>query len=187
MKTKAAVIFSLFAVLLVVSGCAIKTHSVYEDRKDQDLSSGNRGFVSGAPAPAPAETPKREIKVVEIELFPWLHKPSEREAERARKEKRKKAESSVKTPVAAPAEEEPEVSEQPVAPSPAIREYKVQPNDTLQKISQKFYGTYGKWRRIYDANADVLRDPNRLRVGQVLKIPADPSQPAVPQAPEKLK
>jgi nucleoid-associated protein YgaU len=52
--------------------------------------------------------------------------------------------------------------------------YTVAKNDTLQKISKKFYGTTKRWMKIYDANKDVLRAPDKLYPGQVLNIPAGP-------------
>ena len=57
-------------------------------------------------------------------------------------------------------------------------QYMVQKDDTLQKISKKFYGSYGKWTRIYDANKDKIRDPNFLKTGVTLTIPALPAVPA---------
>lgn len=48
--------------------------------------------------------------------------------------------------------------------------YTVVRGDTLWKIAVKFYGNGNRWRKIYEDNKDVLRDPNRLRAGQVLKI-----------------
>ena len=49
--------------------------------------------------------------------------------------------------------------------------YEVQSGDVLGTISMSVYGTSKSWRKIYDANRDVLADPNRLVVGQVLRIP----------------
>jgi nucleoid-associated protein YgaU len=50
-------------------------------------------------------------------------------------------------------------------------EYVVRQGDVLSKISQEVYGTSKKWRRIFDANRDVLSDPNALRTGMRLRIP----------------
>jgi len=52
-------------------------------------------------------------------------------------------------------------------------DYKVTKNDTLQKISKKFYDSYSKWPRIYEANKDVLKSPDVLTPGITLKIPVD--------------
>lgn len=49
--------------------------------------------------------------------------------------------------------------------------YVVQKGDTLQKISEKFFGTSQKWKSIYNANKHVLKSPDRIRPGQKLIIP----------------
>jgi len=59
----------------------------------------------------------------------------------------------------------------PVPPPPA-QSYTVAAGDTLSKISQKFYGDAGKYMKIFEANRDSLKDPNLIKVGQTLKIPA---------------
>jgi nucleoid-associated protein YgaU len=50
--------------------------------------------------------------------------------------------------------------------------YTVQKDDTLQKISKKVYGSYGKWYKIYEANKSKIKNPNILRSGTVLTIPS---------------
>ncbi len=49
--------------------------------------------------------------------------------------------------------------------------YVVQKGDTLQKISDKVYGTTKVWKKIFDANKDVLGDSNKIKPGQELVIP----------------
>lgn len=52
------------------------------------------------------------------------------------------------------------------------RRYIVQQNDTLSRIAAKMYENPRAWRRIYEANRDVLGDdPGVLTVGQELIIP----------------
>ena len=54
--------------------------------------------------------------------------------------------------------------------------YTVEKGDNLSTIAKQFYGRQD-WKRIYDANRDQLDDPDRIKPGQVLKIPAkDDSQ-----------
>jgi nucleoid-associated protein YgaU len=43
--------------------------------------------------------------------------------------------------------------------------------DTLWRIAQKVYGDKEKWPLIYNANRDILQDPNKIYPRQVLKIP----------------
>ena len=62
------------------------------------------------------------------------------------------------------------------APSPApaknvARTYTIVKGDTLSKIAKSMYGDANKWRKIYEANTDILKNPDVIRPGQVLKIP----------------
>lgn len=50
--------------------------------------------------------------------------------------------------------------------------YTVQSNDSLSSIASRLLGDANRWEQIYDANRDVLGDPDDIRVGQRLKIPA---------------
>jgi len=50
--------------------------------------------------------------------------------------------------------------------------YEVQSGDTLLSIADQFYGDTAQWRRVYDANKDVIgSDPDKLKIGMKLKIP----------------
>ena len=50
--------------------------------------------------------------------------------------------------------------------------YVVKAGDTLSKIAKQEYGDANAWRRIYEANTDTLKDPDKIFPGQTLKIPA---------------
>ena len=50
--------------------------------------------------------------------------------------------------------------------------YEVKSGDTLSKIAKQEYGNANEWRRIFDANKDILKDPDKIYPGQQLKIPA---------------
>jgi nucleoid-associated protein YgaU len=56
--------------------------------------------------------------------------------------------------------------------APAEQSYSVKSGDTLSKISKQFYGDANKYMKIFDANRDTLSDPDKIKPGQVLKIPA---------------
>ncbi|MCB1844612.1 MAG: LysM peptidoglycan-binding domain-containing protein, partial [Halioglobus sp.] len=45
--------------------------------------------------------------------------------------------------------------------------------DTLGKIAKHFYGSAGKYTRIYEANRDVIENPDRIYPGQKIRIPMD--------------
>lgn len=57
------------------------------------------------------------------------------------------------------------------APAHAEQSYAVQAGDTLSKIAKRFYGEAQAYRTIFEANRDQLSDPDKIRTGQVLKIP----------------
>lgn len=50
--------------------------------------------------------------------------------------------------------------------------YEVLAGDNLSKIAKHFYGNANAWKSIFDANRDQLTDPDRIKPGQMLKIPA---------------
>ncbi len=54
---------------------------------------------------------------------------------------------------------------------PTERYHMVASGDTLGHIAQKYYGQAGKYMKIFEANREVLDDPNLIKVGQKLKIP----------------
>jgi nucleoid-associated protein YgaU len=56
--------------------------------------------------------------------------------------------------------------------STAETTYEVQAGDSLSKIAKREYGDANEWRRIYDANKDLLKDPDKIFPGQKLRIPA---------------
>ena len=49
--------------------------------------------------------------------------------------------------------------------------YTVQSGDTLWDIAVKFYKDGTKYTKIFNANKDILKDPDHIYPGQVLKIP----------------
>lgn len=54
----------------------------------------------------------------------------------------------------------------------AERTYTVVAGDSLSKIAKRQYGDANAWNRIYEANRDIIRDPDLIYPGQTLKIPA---------------
>jgi len=57
------------------------------------------------------------------------------------------------------------------ASASADRTYTVASGDTLSKIAKQFYNDANKWQRIFDANRDILSNPDRISPGQKLRIP----------------
>lgn len=63
------------------------------------------------------------------------------------------------------------------APTSAINEakliqhYRVQPGDSLWKISEKFYGIGTRWQDIFQANKDQIQNPDLIYPNQIFVIP----------------
>jgi nucleoid-associated protein YgaU len=55
--------------------------------------------------------------------------------------------------------------------STATKIYVVVAGDSLSKIAKREYGDANEWKRIYAANQDLLKDPDKIYPGQKLKIP----------------
>jgi nucleoid-associated protein YgaU len=54
----------------------------------------------------------------------------------------------------------------------AAKTYTVKPGDTLSKIAKEHLGDANAYMKIFNANKDQLSDPDKIKPGQVLKIPA---------------
>lgn len=164
------------AVLMFVScltGCAaVRTYSEDRDRVDQNLSQGNQGYLMGqSTEPLPERKMTRKHYVTEIELgFP--HKKKTKKTPGVQDQEKMTVE-AVREPEGEPVIETMASEATVPAGSAAVTSYTVEPNDTLQKISLKIYGTSKKWKKIYDANSDRLKSPDRIYAGQVLNIPQE--------------
>jgi len=167
MKKIFSSIVLLVAVSVILSGCVVRTYRKTQDRVDQDLSEGNRGYLMDTTAEIPDKerSMTRTTQVVEVEFYPAIRFD--------RKDK-------VRDPADADVSEDQfdleadyfvEEDIELVDVSVYMQEYTVQENDTLQKISQEFYGTTRKWLDIYQANQDTLEGPDQIKPGQVLRIP----------------
>lgn len=49
--------------------------------------------------------------------------------------------------------------------------YTIASGDTLSKLAKRYYGDAGKYTVIFDANLEVIKDPNKIYVGQTIRIP----------------
>ena len=55
--------------------------------------------------------------------------------------------------------------------STATQVYTVVSGDSLSKIAKREYGDANAWPKIFEANKDILKDPDKIQPGQKLKIP----------------
>jgi nucleoid-associated protein YgaU len=174
------------SVVFLLSGCVVRTYPLVRDRVDQDLA-GNRGYLKGqAPAAESAERKTtRTTQVLEVEL----HSPLKFD------KASKKTAAPVKTEETVAGEGNRGFITESVSPEVAEPEtlvintekYTVQRGDTLQKISMKYYGTTKNWNKIFEANKDKLKAPNRVYPGQVLNIPVLATDKRMKEPKENLK
>lgn len=52
-----------------------------------------------------------------------------------------------------------------------VQYYTVETGDSLWKIATKFYGNGSKYQTIFEANREVIRDPDLIYPGQKIRIP----------------
>lgn len=54
-----------------------------------------------------------------------------------------------------------------------VEYYVIQSGDTLSKLAAKYYGKATDYPRIFEANREVIIDPDKIYVGQKIRIPLD--------------
>ncbi len=74
------------------------------------------------------------------------------------------------------------ISDDLKAPPPPAKEEKKAPEaefytivsgDTLGAIAKRFYGKASMYTKIFEANREIISDPNKIYPGQTIKIPRD--------------
>ena len=56
---------------------------------------------------------------------------------------------------------------------PATTYYTIEKGDTLSKIAGRFYGDPQKYPALFEANREVIQDPDKIYPGQKIRIPQD--------------
>jgi len=54
-----------------------------------------------------------------------------------------------------------------------VEYYEIVSGDTLSAVAKKYYGKGSAYMRIFEANREVIKDPNKIYVGQKIRIPLD--------------
>jgi nucleoid-associated protein YgaU len=57
------------------------------------------------------------------------------------------------------------------APKAVAKTYTVKAGDTLSKIAMEHLGSAGAYMKIFELNKDQLTDPDKIKPGQVLRLP----------------
>ena len=61
----------------------------------------------------------------------------------------------------------------PEEPEEKVEVYEIVSGDTLGGIAKRYYGSAGKYMKIFEANRDIIDDPNKIYPGQKIRIPQD--------------
>ena len=59
----------------------------------------------------------------------------------------------------------------PEEPEEKSEVYEIVSGDTLGGIAKKYYGNAGAYMKIFEANRDIISDPNKIYPGQKIQIP----------------
>lgn len=79
--------------------------------------------------------------------------------------------SPLNQPFGAPPPQQPSAAPAGMTAASEHRMHDVVSGDTLSALAKRYYGDASKYNRIFEANRDQLSDPDRINVGQRLKIP----------------
>lgn len=166
----------VFVAIFVLSGCVVRTYEMTKDRVDQDLTAGNHGYIMGnVPASTAEEAQRpttRTTRVVEMEL----RSPIRFQKMPPKTNVSEQAPQAVEAPSEVSGNKgymTESVSPEVAAPQGSFEKYTVQKGDTLQKISQKYYGTTRNWHKIYKINKDMIKGFDKIYPGQVINIPVE--------------
>ncbi len=159
MRQMQAVVLSLVSVV-ILAGCRTATRVVDVPRVDLEVTpSGNRGYLVGQAPPAAPGKRTRQIVQTDIELPGLSNAPQTSGPLRI-------GGTSPKTEGRAGA------LGKATARGP-YDTYVVQKGESLWTIAAKpeVYGKASAWKRLFDANRDILNSPDRVRAGMTLKVP----------------
>jgi nucleoid-associated protein YgaU len=61
----------------------------------------------------------------------------------------------------------------PEEPEEKAEIYEIVSGDTLGAIAKRYYGNASKYVKIFEANKDIISDPNKIYPGQKIRIPLE--------------
>lgn len=56
-------------------------------------------------------------------------------------------------------------------PNEEVEYYEIQSGDSLWKVAEKFYGNGNEYKKIFEENKEVIKDPDLIYAGQKIRIP----------------
>jgi nucleoid-associated protein YgaU len=142
----------------------------FEEKVDEAINSlrakypGVRGLgarVDGKTVKLEGEAPSLEVKTAVMAAFNGLVE-TENTINTIR---------VVAAAVAPPPGPRPPAEAAPVPPPGSETIHVVVAGDTLGALAQKYYGKASQYMRIFEANKDILKNPDVIKIGQKLRIP----------------
>jgi nucleoid-associated protein YgaU len=61
----------------------------------------------------------------------------------------------------------------PPAPVERVEFYEIKSGDTLSAIAKTYYGKASLYTKLFEANREVIKDPNKIYPGQKIRVPLD--------------
>ena len=162
---------------MLISGCRTATRITEVPRVDLELgSSGNRGYLVGAPPEEARLKTTRQIVRTDMEI-PSFYAPQPSTPR-----------GGAATVSVGEIESQETGQREGAASGPSAASYDtyvVQKGESLWAVAARpeIYGRGSQWRRLLTANADQLKgNPNRLRAGMTLRIPRSEPEASETQA-----
>ena len=181
-------LLGIIILAVVAAGCGVKAQTYVMTKERTDIESGgNTGSLMGKGNYVVPEKKTRKVYVLEVSKPVPAGEVKKIEQEISKQSTEVSTESAPVSTAASAADTDgprkiviPRIDEEPVSVAPPVKEegpseavqYTVLKDDTLQKIAKKFYNSYGKWVKIYSANKEKIKNPNFVKPGTVLTIPA---------------
>jgi nucleoid-associated protein YgaU len=157
-------VWALLMGVFVLGGCRAATSIKELPRVDLQVETagGNRGYLIGTPPAASDLKTHRQMFGLDIEVPTFARLTPGEAPPEGMSEEGMMGEESAET-----------IDEAAMEYQGPYDTYVVQKGDSLWSIAAKpeIYGKATQWRRIFDANRDMLKNPGQLRAGMTLRIP----------------
>jgi hypothetical protein len=163
----------------MLAGCRATTKVVEEPRVDIELAGGgNRGFIVGTPPTTPVSKTTRQVVEADIELPAFGGGGTATQANTSVPA----SELNTPAPIGPDLPLDVNVGEPELSAAAGSDQYVVKNGESLWTIAAKpeVFGDGNRWRALFDANRDLLKQPGDLRAGMTLRVPRDGSVGALP-------
>ncbi len=176
LNSKTACTFYILGILALISGCAPQV--VKDEPSDPSISTSTLPDTSNTPAQSTPESKALAQKLAQVDALDLLQKGEEAEALKIIE----------KSLTLDPNNELAKKLIYQIGSNAQLElgsesfPYKVQPNDTLGKLAQRFLND--QYRFYILAKYNGMRVPNKLEVGQLIRIPGMPPKNLYPPKTE---